>query len=137
MDTISAHEQRIIKGAANAKIKMPYKMFLGMQKKTIEKLKKRETVNKELDILAESGGFRKQRLMEEVFAQREEDKKKAKQYAKRGRQIKFERIMRKERGKKRELIRSIEKKKAEGENSGKGKKFMKKGHSQNMISKFH
>lgn len=121
MDTISSHEQRIMKTANSAKIKMPYKMFIGMRKKTIEKLQKRETANKELDILAESGGFRKQRLMEKVFAQREENKRKEKQEAKVERKIKFEKIMRREREKKNELIHTIK----------------KEQHKENLIKKFH
>ena len=136
MDEISAHEQRILKGAINAKIKMPYKMFIGMRKKTIEKLQKRETANKEMDIIAESGGFRKQRLMEKVFAQREENKKKEKQEAKLDRKIKFEQIMRRERQKKKELMNNIreERKREQGGKFGKNKKPKPQ---QNTITRFH
>ena len=126
MDMISAREQRILKGT-NAKVKMPYKMFTGMRKKAIEKMKKTADTNRELDIIAESGGNKKQRLMEKVFAQREQNKKKSKDDAKRARERTFDKIMQRERSKKRQLMRSI-KRDADGQNKyggNKGAKFHK------------
>lgn len=136
MDTISAHEQRLLKGAEEAKIKMPYKMFMGMRKKTLQKLQKKETINKEMDIIAESGGFKKQRLMEKVFAQREENKRKAKKQAKIERRIRFEQTMRREKQRKEEFMNNIK-----TENTQTGGKFGKRkkgfGSQQNTIKKFH
>eukprot|EP00826_Nyctotherus_ovalis_P064461 TRINITY_DN9456_c0_g2_i2.p2 TRINITY_DN9456_c0_g2~~TRINITY_DN9456_c0_g2_i2.p2 ORF type:complete len:160 (-),score=58.10 TRINITY_DN9456_c0_g2_i2:121-600(-) len=136
MDAISAHEQRLLKGAMDAKIKMPYKMFMGMRKKTVERQQKKETANKEMDIIAESGGFKKPRLMEQVFAQREENKRKAKQQAKVERKIKFEQMMRREREKKQELFSSV---KRDNEQAGGKPGKRKKGFApqKNTIKKFH
>ena len=136
MDTISAHEQRLLKGALDAKIKMPYKMFMGMRKKTIQKIQKKETTNKEMDIIAESGGFKKQRLMEKVFAQREENKRKAKKQARVDRKIKFEQTMRRERERKRELLNSIKKENRQAETKP-GKQRKKFNSQQNTIRRFH
>lgn len=93
--------------SGDVKTKMPYKMFMGMRKKTLERLDKRASANREMDVIAETGGNKKQRLMESVFARRENNKRKEKQGAKRKREALFEKITRNERSKKQELMRSL------------------------------
>ncbi len=96
----------MLKGASG-KVKMPYKMYIGMQKKTIEKLKKTSATNQAASIIAESGGSKKQRLMTALFARREENKHRSKVQARTDRKAKFDKLRRKARQQKQELIRTM------------------------------